>query len=115
METAKIPVYIRFGEIPKDGKSKIHFGDEIAGTEPGLSVWKAVEANGCYFPILPDNANESAIQDYFDMIFDKENKVYLVTGRELSVTGHDNEPLIFNAKIIKELCPYYKNYYREVE
>ena len=78
-----------------------------------MSVWKAVEANGCYYPILPEDANESAIQDYFDMIFDKEKEVYLVTGRELAVTGHDKEPLLYDIQVIRRLCPYYKNYYSD--
>lgn len=115
MEQAKIPLYIRFGEVPKDGKSKIHFGDKVAGIEPGVSVWKAVKANGAYFPVLPEDVNESGIQDYFDELFDKDKKVYLVTGRELAVTGHDNEPLLYDIKVIKELCHYYENYYKEVK
>lgn len=48
MKKATLPLYIRFGEIPEDGKSKVHRSDEILRSEGGLSVWKAVEDQGWY-------------------------------------------------------------------
>ena len=38
MINAKLPLYIRFGEIPTDGQSTIHLGDVIVGKEAGVSV-----------------------------------------------------------------------------
>lgn len=38
MKQASIPLYIRFGEISSDGKSKVHVGDEIVRDEAEFSV-----------------------------------------------------------------------------
>lgn len=62
-----MPLYIRFGEIQEDGKSKVHRSDEIVREEAGVSVWRAVENCGCYYPILPDDPSENTISDYFNL------------------------------------------------
>ena len=102
---ANIPVYIRYGEIPKDGKSKIYFGNEPVGQEPGISVWETYKINNIYFPKLPDNPTENAIEDYFDNFLhkDKDKKVYLVTGNIINCKGHNGEPLLENVVKIREL------------
>lgn len=109
MEKASIPVYIRFGEIPKDGKSKIHFGDEIAGIEPGISVWEAVKVDNAYYPKLPENYNDCTLSDYFYELLESKKKVYLVIGDRIRINGKDNEPLLENVKIIREITQYYPN------
>ena len=38
--------YIRIGEFPPTGKSRIHCGDELLGEETGVSIWEAVELDG---------------------------------------------------------------------
>ena len=108
MEQASIPLYIRFGEIPKNGKSKVHFGDEIICEEAGLSVYEAIEFCGRYYPKLPDLCNESTIGDYFGFLLDSDTKVYLVIGDRLRIDGHDNEPLLVNVKVLKEITHYYR-------
>lgn len=108
MKQASIPVYIRFGEIPEDGKSKVHLGNEVVGEEAGVSVWEAVEANNRYYPKLPEMVNESGIQDYFDYLLESDKKVYLVVGDRLRINGKDNEPLLENVKVIKEITNYYR-------
>ena len=105
MKQASIPVYIRFGEIPKNERSKVHYGDDIAGQELGVSVWEAIKANGCYYPKLPDDANENAISDYFHQLFEKNKKVYLVIGEKWG-EGQCREPVLRNVKIIKEIANY---------
>lgn len=109
METAKIPVYIRFGDIPKDGKSKIYLGSEVSGTEPGVSVWEAVKVDNAYFPKLPEIYNKNTLSDYFYDLLESDKKVYLVTGNRIRVTGSDGEPLLEDVKIIKEITQYYLN------
>lgn len=99
--------YIRFGDIPKDEKSKVHRGEALIHDEKGVSVWDSAIANDVYFPILPQNPNECAVQDYFGFIWGNR-PVYLVTGDELNEKGTCGEPLIANAKIIKELTDDYK-------
>lgn len=107
MKQASIPVYIRFGEIPKDGKSKIHLGDEIVGEEVGVSVYEAIYSDGYYYPKLPDNPNDNTIIDYFEYLMYSDKKVYLVIGDRMRLNGKDNEPLLENVKVIKEITNYY--------
>lgn len=111
MKQSNIPLYIRFGEIPEDGQSKVHRSDEIIRNEGGISVWKAVEDQGRYWPLLPDDPNENTIADYFSMLLDRYNSnrnVYLVTGTKLCIEGADREPLLMNVKIIKDISSYYR-------
>lgn len=104
MKQATKKLYIHFGEIPEDGKSRIHASDDVIGVEAGLSVYRAVEANGLYFPVLPDDANESGVMDYFNYLFRiKEQKIFLLTGIESRFTGQDKEPLLVEYQIIGEV------------
>mgnify|MGYP001151548439 CR=1 FL=1 len=108
---ASIPIYIRFGELPKEGKSKIYFRDEVVGIEPEISVWEALKVDNAY-PKLPENYNENTLSDYFYELLESKEKVYLVIGDRIRINGKDNEPLLENVKIIKEITQYYPN--REV-
>lgn len=105
MKQSTIPLYIRFGGIPEDGKSRVHRSDEVVREEAGVSVWKAIESDGKYWPILPDEPNDNAISDYFDLILNKykHRKVYLVTGTPMFIEGADREPLLMNCQIIKDI------------
>jgi hypothetical protein len=105
---ASLPLYIRFGEIPKDGKSKVHRGDQVVREEAGVSVWRAIEDCGCYYPVLPDEPNENAIADYFHFLLHSDSKVFLVTGTEMFIEGADREPLLMDCKVIKEITHYYR-------
>lgn len=104
--------YIRFGNIPENEVSKVHRGDAIIQDEKGVSVWDSAIANDIYFPILPINPNECAVQDYFGFIWGTR-PAYLVTGDELDEKGACGEPLIVNVKVIKELTDSYK-YQKEI-
>ena len=53
MKQATMPLYIRFGEIPSDEKSKVYRGDAIVREEAGVSVLEAIECDNIYYPILP--------------------------------------------------------------
>lgn len=106
---ATIPLYIRFGEIPKDGKSKVYRSGEIVREEAGISVWRAIEESGCYYPLLPKDPNENAIADYFNLLLHSDKKVFLVTGTELFIEGADREPLLMDCNVLKEITHYYRN------
>lgn len=91
-------LYIRYGEIPSNEKSKIHNrAGEIIGEEAGVSVFEYIEGKGA---VIPDT--EKARDDYFMLskMFWKNH--YLVSGDEVGI-GSDGEPLITNVKIIKLL------------
>ena len=90
-------IYLRFGIIPKNLKSKVHKGDAILKEEKGISVWNCAFVNDVPFPLLPNNPSESCMADYFYMLLGNK-PVYLVTGTELSEKGSVGEPLL-NADI----------------
>lgn len=90
--------YIRYGELPPDGKSKIHNrAREIVGEELGVSVFEYIEGRGI---VIPDN--EIARDDFFTLSKTFWINHYLVTGDEIGI-GSDGEPLLANVKILKLL------------
>ena len=107
MKQASAKLYIRFGEIPDGGMSKVHLGEYEARSEGGLSVWKAVEVNGRYYPMLPKHPNLDSITDYFDQLLYSDKPVYLITGTEIAMEGADREPLLQDWIVIKEITHYY--------
>jgi len=111
MKQATAKLYIRFGRIPTNGISKVHFGDEKVREEGGLSVWRATEVNGRYYPILPDDANDNSIADYFTYLITSNKPVYLVTGMEMRLEGADREVLLYpsTVSIVDEISYYYGN------
>ena len=100
--------YVRFGHIPKDKISKAHKSDEILREEQGVSVWNCAFVNDVPFPLLPDHASETAMADYFYMLFGNK-PVYLVEGTELEAKGSAGEPLLdTDIKIIREYTDDYE-------
>ena len=107
-------IYIRFGEIPKDEKSKkgngcIGDGYECIGYEKGVSVWNAVLLDDGYRLVAPINGNSCTHGDFSSMAFpdncygcDENQKIYVVIGDEVG-RGTDNEPLLKNIEIVEEL------------
>lgn len=108
MKQAKSNLYIRFGDIPKDQTSKVHRGDQLVRSEGGISVWKAIESNGKYFPLLPKHPNENTIADYFKHLLEDSSNVYLVTGNEIFIEGADREPLLIDVVVLKDITHYYR-------
>ena len=113
MNQANARLYIRFGEIPPTGKSKVYASGEPIGEELGVSVYRAVEANGMYFPLLPEEANEAGVADYFRLLMESDTRVYLVTGDEMRFEGHDREPLLMNPTVISDITHYYRKLPKE--
>jgi hypothetical protein len=100
--------YIRFGDFPEDKISKAHRGDAITKVEEGLSVWNCAFVNDVPFPLLPENASESAMADYFYMLLG-DKPVYLVSGTELESVGSAGEPLLgTDAHIVRDYTEDYK-------
>ncbi|MBE6299807.1 MAG: hypothetical protein E7083_05655 [Bacteroidales bacterium] len=108
--------YIRIGEIPENETSKIYNGDAIIGEERGVSVYDCIEKNGKYHIVMPLPFIEGQGQTYECLIQEvtqcryeiaRPRKVYLVTGKQVG-NGHDNEPIIKNIKIIKEITEQFK-------
>lgn len=88
-------LYIRFGELPKSGKSKNYATGEY---ENGISVYDARYDIGEGAFEICGNALSGAA---FAGLLSGKN-IYLLSGEEYG-TGSDGEPTIRNAKIISEL------------
>lgn len=110
MKQASLPLYIRFGEIPDDKISRVHRGDSIVREEGGLSVYHAISdgMNG-YYPLLPEDANDDAVTDYFRFLLESRSNVYLVTGTEMFLQGADREPLLMDPVIIKDITHLFRS------
>ena len=98
--------YIRFGEIPEDERSGIYSHNESTGEkEIGVSVYDQLDGSPCIpFPITGTTLNTLEC-----FILYTKQKIYLVEGDEVG-RGTDNEPLIRNIRIIKEITnKFYEN------
>lgn len=115
-ELAKLPkeefekqdeqLYIRFGEIPTDGKSKIFHGDIEIGTENGVSVYPAFETNNGDIVLglnLPITKTTLHTQQH---LLEYDNRpCYLVKGNYVG-KDTDGQPLIDNVNIIRKIDSY---------
>ena len=99
-------LYIRFGDIPTNGKSKVYNGEIEIGIEEGISVYPAFEGKegniilGLNLPVTKTSLHTQ------QHLLEYDNRpCYLVTGDYVG-KGTDGEPLIKNVRIIKEIKPY---------
>lgn len=98
--------YIRVGELPPDGKSKIRrrADNSIIGEEEGISVFEYIEGRGIVVP-----HNQQARDDFLMLMNSIDKPQYIVIGEEIGV-GSDGEPLLKDVKIIKVLKEANQNY-----
>lgn len=90
--------YIRYGELPPTGKSRIYNRvGEIIGEEVGISVFEYIEGRGI---VVPDN--KDAQDDFFTLSKSYWKPAYLVMGEEVGI-GRDGEPLLKNVKVVKTI------------
>lgn len=99
------PLYIRFGDIPTNGKSKVYNGEAETGIEEGVSVYPAFETNGDIVMGLNLPITRSTLHTQQALLEYENRPCYLVTGDYVG-KGTDGEPLIENVRIIKEIKPY---------
>lgn len=97
------PVYIRFGDIPEQEQSTIHYRNYYCGHEKGVSVFDCVIKNGQPHLVMPYPWSDAMVDDLTGFYpYNRTTNVYLVTGTEIG-RGTDNEPLITNVKIIQDI------------
>lgn len=111
--------YIRIGELPRDGKSKIYqWVDEAhssrveVGEEAGISVYEATKVKNEWYCIIPENTEHGkstidTIHYLIEEIINGNKPVYLVTGDEVG-EGYDGEPVIVNVNIIEDISYDFK-------
>lgn len=96
-------LYLRFGEIPQDEQSTIHYRDMYCGKEKGVSVYRCIIIDKEINIILPTKCSSGTLDSLTGFLFySKKKPVYLVTG-DVCGTGHDGEPLICNVNIFKDV------------
>jgi len=99
-------LYIRFGEIPTDEKSKIYRGEIEVGTENGVSVYPAFKTDegdivlGLNLPIT-----KTTLYTQQHLIEYDNRPCYLVKGDYVG-KDTDGQPLINNISIIEKIDNY---------
>lgn len=101
-------LFIRFGDLPEGGRSKVGpgasmlalWGREDMENESGISVWET-EKNPETGRWIIHATNYASLSE----LFAQNRPIYLVSGEYVEETGADGEPLITDAKIIQTLTP----------
>lgn len=103
-------MFIRIGDIPLNGKSKIRFrGQEVVGEEIGVSVWDAANIYNKWHIVVPNPCDEDTIDDIHGGLLQAicyGNPIYLVTGSIIGI-GSDGEPLLKKVKIIEDISNHF--------
>lgn len=94
-------LYLRFGEIPDNERSSIFKCGEKIGEEIGVSCYRGVVIDNEVYIIMPHKESTTyywLIESYKE----KTKSLYIIEGDEVGL-GSDEEPLLRNVKIIKEV------------
>ena len=94
--------YIRFGNLPPHEKSGIWKADQLIGCEDGVSVYDCCIEDGKCKLVIPTPLSVSSLYTIQGFILYDKRRVYLVSGINVG-TGTDNEPVIKNVKIEREI------------
>ena len=94
--------FLRFGDLPENGKSSIYRGETKVGEEQGVSVFDCTQDT--FQLILPQELTRALMCDIQGFFNYSDRPLYLVSGIQVGL-GYDNEPVIIDAKIEKEI-PY---------
>ena len=99
-------LYIRFGEIPTNEKSKIYRGEIEVGTENGVSVYPAFITDGGNIVLgLTLPITKTTLHTQQHLIEYDDRPCYLVKGNYVG-KDTDGQPLINNVSIIKKIDSY---------
>lgn len=99
-------LYIRFGHIPPNEKSKIYHGEEEIFYENGVSVYPAFElANGNIVLGLSLPITKTTLYTQQHLLEYDNRPCYLVKGDYVGEDS-DGQPLINNVTIIKKIDKY---------
>lgn len=104
-DTERKQLYVRFGDIPSNEKSKIYHGEEEIGDENGVSVYPAFELNGNIVLGLTLPITKTTLYTQQHLLEYDNRPCYLVSGDYVG-KGTDGEPLIKNISVIKKLDNY---------
>ena len=95
--------YIRFGEILENEKSKVWRGDIAEGELEGVSVYPAIIDNEGRISIGLTLPVTRTTLDTLEHLLAYDNRECYLVADDYIGRGTDNETLIKNVKIIKEI------------
>ena len=104
-DTERKQLYVRFGDIPSNEKSKIYHGEDEIGDENGVSVYPAFELNENIVLGLTLPITKTTLYTQQHLLEYDNRSCYLVSGDYVG-KGTDGEPLIKNISVIKRLDNY---------
>ena len=104
-QNEKQPLYIRFGDVPQNEKSKIYCGEEEIGEENGVSVYRAYEVNGNIVIGLTLPITQTTLHTQQHLLEYDNRPCYLVKGNYVGEDA-DGQPLINNVNIIRKIDRY---------
>ena len=93
------PLYVRFKDIPKNGKSGIYVNDVKISEEDGVSCYNAIIIEDFIYIIMPHIPSIT----YYNLIKEYNNgsiPLYIIDGTEIG-KGVDGEPLLKDAHVIQ--------------
>lgn len=93
------PLYVRFKDIPKNGKSGIYVNGIKLSEEEGVSCYNAIIIGEFIYIIMthvPSITYYTLITEYNEGCI----PLYIIDGEEIGI-GVDGEPLLKNPKIIR--------------
>lgn len=99
--------YIRFKPLPPSGKSSIYSHGDKIGEEIGISVFDAVNINDTWHIVMPMPITQNMLDDIYSLLNYSNEGIYLVEGEQIG-TGTDNEPLIKDAVVLKEISMMFR-------
>ena len=97
-------LYLRFKDIPTNGRSGIYYKGIKIGEEKGVSCYHGVIIGEEVYIILP----HSNATTYSEFVTDYENgyiPLYIIDGDEVG-EGSDKEPILQNVKIISKIIDW---------
>jgi hypothetical protein len=102
--------YIRFGDIPKSGKSWNHLHNE---PEKGVSAYPVKWNTGKNkWEIIENELNDGGLASLYELTYnvvheDNKRPIYIISGQALNDLGQDGEPLLDHTKIkiLKKISP----------
>ena len=99
--------FVRFGFIPESERSNIYCGDVVIGRELGVSCYECIKVGDKYriiYPPLNDRWDKTAkiLNILIRRFLNGDTLCFLIEG-DVVGRGTDNEPLLRNVNVIKEL------------
>lgn len=99
--------YIRFKPLPISGRPSIYSHGDKTGEEIGISVFDAVNIDSTYHIVIPMPITQNMLDDIYGLLNYSNEGIYLVEGEQIC-TGTDNEPLIKDAVVLKEISMMFR-------